>query len=312
MARGGLRAPESPTQLGRRSWWRVMKRTVSEFQSDNLGDWAAALTYYAVLALFPMLIVLVALLGLVGQSNTIDTLVGSLDRAGLSGVAKSINGPLHQVVMHKGGAGALLGFALLGSLWSASGYVGAFMRAANAIYDVEEGRPFWKRRPLQVVLTVAMVLLLACVSFALVLTGKLAVAVGDAIGVGSDAVHVWNIAKWPGLLIVVMTMFAVLYYIAPNVRQPRFRWITPGGILGVVLWVAASAGLGVYIANLGSYDRTYGTLASVIVFLVWLWITNLALLLGAEFDAELERARELAAGLPAEDRLQLPPREAAG
>jgi len=312
MARGGLRAPESPTQLGRRSWWRVMKRTVSEFQSDNLGDWAAALTYYAVLALFPMLIVLVALLGLVGQGNTIDTLIGSLDRAGLSGAAKSINGPLHQVVMHKGGAGALLGFALLGSLWSASGYVGAFMRAANAIYDVEEGRPFWKRRPLQVVLTVAMVLLLACVSFALVLTGKLAVAVGDAIGVGSDAVHVWNIAKWPGLLIVVMTMFAVLYYIAPNVRQPKFRWITPGGILGVVLWVAASAGLGVYIANLGSYDRTYGTLASVIVFLVWLWITNLALLLGAEFDAELERARELAAGLPAEDRLQLPPREAAG
>src|SRR2546421_3138645 len=312
MARGGLRAPESPTQLGRRSWWRVMKRTVSEFQSDNLSDWAAALTYYAVLALFPMLIVLVALLGLVGQGNTIDTLIGSLDRAGLSGVAKSIDRPLHNVVMHKGGAGALLGFALLGSLWSASGYVGAFMRAANAIYDVEEGRPFWKRRPLQVVLTLGMVLLLALVSLALVLTGALAVAVGDAIGVGRNAVKAWNIAKWPGLLIVVMTMFALLYYIAPNVRQPRFRWVTPGGILGVMLWVAASAGFGIYIANLGSYDRTYGTLASVIVFLVWLWITNLALLLGAEFDAELERARELAAGLPAEDRLQLPPREAAG
>jgi membrane protein len=312
MARGGLRAPESPTELGRRAWWRVMKRTAAEFQSDNLSDWAAALTYYAVLALFPMLIVLVALLGLAGQGNTIDTLISSLDRAGLSGVAGSINRPLHEVVMHKGGAGALLGFALLGSLWSASGYVGAFMRAANAIYDVEEGRPFWKRRPLQVVLTLGMVLLLACVSLALVLTGKLAIAVGDAIGVGRDAVHVWNIAKWPGLLIIVMTMFAVLYYIAPNVRQPRFRWVTPGGILGVVLWVAASAGFGVYIANLGSYDRTYGTLASVIVFLVWLWLTNLALLLGAEFDAELERARELAAGLPAEDRLQLPPREAAG
>jgi membrane protein len=311
MARGGLRAPESPTQLGRRSWWLVLKRTVAEFQSDNLSDWAAALTYYAVLALFPMLIVLVALLGLVGQGNTIDTLIGSLDRAGLSGVAKSIDAPLHDVVTHKGGAGALLGFALLGSLWSASGYVGAFMRASNAIYEVEEGRPFWKRRPLQLVLTLGMVLLLAAVSLALVLTGSLAVAVGDAIGVGSGAVHAWNIAKWPGLLIIVMTMFAVLYYIAPNVRQPKFRWITPGGILGVMLWVAASAGLGVYIANLGSYDRTYGTLASVIVFLVWLWITNLALLLGAEFDAELERARELAAGLPAEERLQLPPREAA-
>jgi len=312
MARGGLRAPESPTQLGARSWWRVLRRTFDEFQSDNLSDWAAALTYYSVLALFPMLIVLVALLGLVGQGDTIDTLIRSLDRAGLQGVANSINRPLHNVVMHKGGAGALLGFALVGSLWSASGYVGAFMRAANAIYDVDEGRPFWKRRPLQVVLTLGMVLLLALVSLALVLTGALAVAVGDAIGVGRNAVKAWNIAKWPGLLIVVMTMFALLYYIAPNVRQPRFRWVTPGGILGVILWVAASAGFGIYIANLGSYDRTYGTLASVIVFLVWLWITNLALLLGAEFDAELERARELAAGLPAEDRIQLPPREAPG
>jgi membrane protein len=161
-------------------------------------------------------------------------------------------------------------------------------------------------------MTIGMVLLLALVSIALVLTGKLAVAVGDAIGLGKDAVQAWNIVKWPVLLIVVMTMFALLYYIAPNVRQPRFRWITPGGILGVVLWVAASAGFGVYLANLGSYDRTYGTLASVIVFLVWLWITNVALLLGAEFDAELERERELAAGLPAKDRIQLPPREPAG
>jgi membrane protein len=289
----------------------VLRRTFDEFQSDNLSDWAAALTYYSVLALFPMLIVLVALLGLVGQGGTIDTLISSLDKAGLNGIANSINGPLHEVVKHKGGAGALFGFALLGSLWSASGYVGAFTRAANAIYGVEEGRPFWKRRPMQIVMTIAMVLLFVLVSLALVLTGSLAVAVGDAIGLGKDAVDVWSIAKWPVLLLIVMTIFALLYYVAPNVRQPRFRWITPGGILGVLLWVVASAGFGIYIANLGSYDRTYGVLASVIVFLVWLWITNLALLLGAEFDAELERERELAAGLPAEDRIQLPPREPA-
>ena len=310
MARG-RRAPKSPTDLRARAWWGVLKRTVSEFQSDNLSDWAAALTYYSTLALFPMLIVLVALLGLVGQAHTIDTLIGSLDKAGLEGVAKSIDDPLHRVVEHKGGAGALLGFALLGSLWSASGYVGAFMRASNAIYDVREGRSFWKRRPMQIVMTLAMVLLLALVSIALVLTGSLAVAIGDAIGVGPDAVDVWSIAKWPVLLVVVMTMFAALYYLAPNVRQPRFRWVTPGGILAVLLWIAASVGFGVYIANLGSYDRTYGTLASVIVFLVWLWLTNLALLLGAEFDAELERERELAAGLPAHERIQLPPREPA-
>jgi membrane protein len=258
-----------------------------------------------------MLIVLVALLGLVGQEGTVSTLIGSLQSAGLGKVADSVRGPLHEVVRHKGGAGALLGFALLGSLWSASGYVGAFTRAANAIYDVREGRSFWTRRPMQVVMTLGMVLLLALVLVALVLTGSLAVAIGDAIGVGRNAVDVWNVAKWPVLGVVVMTMFAFLYYVAPNVRQPKFRWITPGGMLGVVLWIAASGGFGVYIANLGSYDRTYGTLTSVIVFLVWLWITNLALLLGAEFDAELERERELAAGLPAEERIQLPPRKQA-
>jgi membrane protein len=289
----------------------VLKRTISEFQSDNLGDWAAALTYYSVLALFPMLIVLVALLGIVGQDRTVDSLITSMQDAGLRDVAKSVKDPLRNVVEHKGGAGALLGFGLLVSLWSASGYVGAFMRASNAIYDVQEGRSFWKRRPMQVVMTLGMVLLLALVLVALVLTGSLAVAIGDAIGVGRDAVDVWNVAKWPVLMLVVMTMFALLYYLAPNVRQPKFRWITPGGILGVVLWIAASAGFGVYISHIGSYDRTYGALASVIVFLVWLWITNLALLLGAEFDAELERERELAAGLPAEERIQLPPREPA-
>jgi membrane protein len=289
----------------------VLKRTVSEFQSDNLSDWAAALTYYSVLALFPMLIVLVALLGIVGQEGTVQTLLESLRGAGLGKVAKSINDPLYHVVHNKGGAGALLGFALLASLWSASGYVGAFTRAANAIYEVQEGRSFWKRRPMQVVMTLGMVLLLALVLVALVLTGSLAVAIGDAIGVGRGTVDVWNIAKWPVLMLVVMTMFALLYYLAPNVRQPRFRWITPGGILGVVLWIAASAAFGLYLAHLGSYDRTYGALGTVIVFLVWLWITNLALLLGAEFDAELERERELAAGLPAEERIQLPPREPA-
>jgi membrane protein len=289
----------------------VLRRTIDEFQDDNLSDWAAALTYYGVLALFPMLIVLVALLGLVGHTGDIDTLIGSLRAAGLNGVADNIANPLHQVVSHKGGASALLTVGLLASLWSASGYIGAFMRASNAIYEVQEGRPFWKLRPLQVVMTLGMLLLLTLVAIALVLTGSLATAVGDAIGVGSTAVDVWSVAKWPVMLVVVATMFALLYYVAPNVRQPRLRWITPGGALAVLLWVLASAAFGLYIANLGSYDKTYGALGSVVVFLVWMWITNLAVLLGAEFDAELERQRELLAGLPAEDRIQLPPREPA-
>ena len=295
----------------RRDWRAVFKRTFDEFQEDNLTDWAAALTYYSVLSLFPMLIVLVALLGIIGQGSTIDTLIASLSRAGLKGIANSIDGPLHDVVRNKGGAGALLGFALVGALWSASGYIGAFMRASNAIYDVKEGRPFWKRRPFQVAITLLMVLLCALVAVALVVTGSLATAVGDAIGAGRGAVHVWEVAKWPVMLLVVMTVFALLYYVAPNVKQPKLRLITPGGVLGVLIWVAASAGFGVYVANYGSYNKTYGALASVITFLIWLWLTNLALLIGAEFDSELERQRELEAGLPAHDEIQLPPREPA-
>ncbi|HEX8741855.1 MAG TPA: YihY/virulence factor BrkB family protein [Thermoleophilaceae bacterium] len=314
MARPGAaggEAPDGPTDLGGRSWWRVLRRTVDEFQADDLSDWAAALTYYGVLSLFPMLIVLVAVLGVVGQAGTIDTLMRSFDEAGMGGFADGVEGPLNGVVENKGGAGALLGAGLLGALWSASGYIGAFTRACNRIYEVEEGRSWWKRRPTQIVLTLLMVLVIALVSIALVLTGDLAAAIGDAAGVGETAVDVWGYAKWPVMLLVVMTVFALLYYVAPNVRQPRFRWITPGGLLAAVLWVAASAAFALYVANFGSYNATYGTLGGVISFLVWLWITNLALLLGAELDAELERQRELEAGLPAEDQLQLPPREPA-
>jgi membrane protein len=307
----GVGAPDSPTDLGTRSWWRVLRRTVDEFQDDNLTDWAAALTYYGVLSLFPMLIVLVAVLGVFGQSATIDSLIHSFEQAGMGGFAQDVEGPLRGVVDNKGGAGALLGAGLLVALWSASGYIGAFTRACNRIYEVEEGRSFWKRRPMQVVLTLLMVLLIALVSIALVLTGSLAEAIGDAVGLGPQAVDVWDYAKWPVMLLIVMTVFALLYYVAPNVRQPRFRWVTPGGLLAVVLWVVASVGFATYVANFGSYNATYGTLGGIISFLVWLWITNLALLLGAELDAELERQRELEAGLPAQDQIQLPPREQA-
>jgi membrane protein len=308
---GDAAAPEGPTDLPKRSWKAILKRTVKEFQDDNLTDWAAALTYYGVMSLFPMLIALVAVLGIVGQQSSIATLLDSFREAGLETVASNIEKPLTGVVESKGGAGALLGFGLLGSLWSASGYLGAFMRAANQVYEVEEGRPFWKLRPLQVGLTLIGVLLLSLVAIGLVVTGPFADAVGDAIGLGSTAVQVWSVAKWPVMLLIVMTIVASLYYVAPNVRQPRFRWVTPGGILAVLLWVVASFGFGLYVANFGSYNATYGTLGGVISFLVWMWISNLALLLGAELDAELERERELMAGLPAEHELKLPPRQAA-
>jgi membrane protein len=304
--------PEEPTDLAARSWRAVLKRTVKEFQADNLTDWAAALTYYSVMSLFPMLLVLVALLGLVGQESTITTITDSLRTAGLKDVAKSVQGPLDEIVRNKGGAGALVGFGLIGALWSASAYVGAFTRAMNAIYDVKEGRPFWKLRPLQVVITLGAVLLISLTLIAVVLSGPIAKAVGSALGVGDTAVTVWGIAKWPVLLLILMGMVAGLYYVAPNVRQPRLRWVSPGGIVAVLAWILASAGFGLYVSNFGSYGKTYGALGSVITLLVWLWISNLALLFGAELDSELERERELKMGLPAEDELRLRPREAAG
>jgi membrane protein len=304
-------APDEPSDLPARSWTHILKRTVKEFQDDNLTDWAAALTYYGVMSLFPMLVVLVALLGLVGQQSTITTMIDSLRSAGLKDVASTVQGPLQEVVNNKGGAGALLGFGLLASLWSASGYIGAFMRACNAIYEVKEGRPFWKLRPLQVAITLVGVLLLSLVSIAVVVSGPVAKAVGSAVGLGSTAVTIWDIAKWPVMLVVVMGMIAGLYYVAPNVRQPRLRWVTPGGVVAVVVWVVASAGFGLYVSNFGSYGKTYGTLGGVITFLVWMWISNIALLFGAELDSELERERELKAGLPAQEELRLRPRQAA-
>jgi membrane protein len=289
--------------------WATLKRTIQEFQDDNLMDWAAALTYYSVLALFPGLVVLVAILGLAGQHpQTTDALLEIVEDIGPASAVDTFRGPIEGVVKSSGGAGALLGFGLLGAIWSASGYVGAFIRASNAIYEVEEGRPFWKRRPLQIAITLAMVLLLAVLAVAIVLTGPLARAVGDVIGLGSTAVTIWSIAKWPVIVLVVMGMFAVLYYVAPNVRQPKLRWVTPGGVVAVLVWLAASGGFALYVSNFGSYDKTYGSLGGVVVFLVWLWLANLALLFGAELDAELERARELAAGLPAEESIQLPER----
>ena len=292
-----------------RSWVDAVKRTIREFQDDNLTDWAAALTYYSVLALFPGLIALVAILGLVGQHpQTTDALLDIVNEVGPASAVDTFRGPIEGVVKSNSGAGALLGVGLLIAVWSASGYVGAFIRAANVIYEVEEGRPFWRRRPLQVAITVAMVLLLAIVAISIVVTGPLARAVGDVIGVGDTAVTAWSIAKWPVIVAIVMGMFTVLYYLAPNVKQPGFKWLTPGGVVAVLIWIAASVGFGFYVANFGSYDKTYGSLGGVIVFLVWLWISNLAVLFGAEFDAELERSRQLAAGLPAEDSLQLPER----
>ncbi len=303
-------APEGPADLRRRSSWGVLKRTISEFRADNLTDWAAALTYYGVLAIFPALLVLVAILGLIGDSAT-DPLLDNLATVAPGPAQEIFTGAIENLQRGQGQAGVLLIIGLATALWSASSYVGAFIRASNSIYEVEEGRPFWKLRPIQIAITLSMLLLISVGAVAVVVTGPLAEEVGNVIGLGSAAVTAWDIAKWPVLVLLVSLMFSVLYWAAPNVDHPGFRWLTPGGIGAVLIWIAASAGFAFYVANFGSYNETYGTLGGVIVFLVWLWISNVALLLGAELNAEVERGRELETGLPAERDLQLPARDPA-
>ncbi|RKT54397.1 YihY/virulence factor BrkB family protein [Saccharothrix australiensis] len=288
-------APDAPTQLPGRSWWAVLKRTVEEFGDDGLTDWAAALTYYAVLSLFPGLLLLTSLLGLLGPDAT-RSVKDSLDLLGPGEAQQLISDGIDNLQRSSGVAGPLAIVGLVTALWSASGYVGAFMRAANSIYDVEEGRPFWKVIPLRLALTVGVVVLLALTALGVTLTGGVAAWLGEVLGLGATVVTVWDIAKWPVLLLLASLAIGLLFWASPNVRQPSWLWITPGGLLAVLAWVAASAGFALYVANAGSYNKTYGSLAGVIVFLVWLWISNLALLLGAELDAELERGRRMAAG----------------
>ena len=304
------RKPAEPSDLTKRSWVGVLKRTLREFKEDDCTDWAAALTYYGVLAMFPALIALTSLIGLVGDPRkTTDALLGVVDSLGPSTAVDTFAGPVRQVAQNQS-AGLVLAVGLLVALWSASGYVGAFGRAANAVYEVEEGRPFYKLRPLQLLVTLICVVLLALVALSLVVTGPVAKAVGDAIGIGSAAVTAWDLAKWPVMALVVSVIFSLLYYATPNVKQPTFRWVTPGGCIALAVWITASAGFALYVANFSSYNKTYGTLAAVVVFLVWLWISNCAVLFGAEFNAELERARELQAGMnEAEETIQLPPRD---
>ncbi|MGI9021101.1 MAG: YihY/virulence factor BrkB family protein [Solirubrobacterales bacterium] len=301
-------APSSPTGLGRRGWWKTLKRTVSEFRDDDLTDWAAALTYYGVLAIFPALITLVSLLGLVGPSAT-DPLIDNLAALAPGPANEIITGAIDEIAASRSSAGVAFIAGLLGALWAASGYVGAFSRASNAIYEIEEGRPFWKLRPQQVALTFLLIVMLAVLALAVVVSGPVAEELGGVIGADDAAVTAWEVAKWPLIAAVVVAIFAILFHASPNVRQPGFRWITPGGILALVLWLAASAAFALYVANFASYNATYGSIAGVVVFLVWLWISNVALLLGAELNAELERERELEAGVPEERTIALPPRE---
>jgi membrane protein len=289
----------------------TLRRVIARFRDDNMTDWAAALTYYGLLSLFPMLIALVSVVGLFGNpQGTTRTVTDIVTRIGPESGADTFAGPIKSITSNRGSAGVLFVLGLATALWSASGYIGAFMRASNVIYQSPEGRPFWKLRPLQLGVTLVMVTMVAAVLLALVLTGPVVRAVADPLGVGDNAVTVWNYAKWPILAALFVLTIDLLYFASPNAKLRGFAWMTPGALLALVLWGLASTGFAIFVANFGSYDKTYGTLGGVVVLLIWIWITNVAILLGHQLNAERERSRQLAEGVPkAEEELQLEPRQ---
>jgi membrane protein len=300
-------APKSPAKMSPGAWWAAVKRIFGEFKADNLSDWAAALTYYSVLSIFPAMLVIVSLVGLGGKSVSQD-LISQVGTLAPGSVKQVLTNALTELQRGRAGASLAAVLGIAAAIWSASAYVAAFMRASNAIYDVPEGRPIWKTLPLRVAITLVTLVLLAASAIAVVVSGPLAREAGDLLGLGSVAVTVWGIAKWPVLLIVINFLFALLYWASPNAKQ-GFRWVTPGGVLALLVWLIASAGFAVYVANFGSYNKTYGSLAGIIIFLVWLWISNVAILLGAELNAELERGRAIAAGRPADEEPYVEPRD---
>ncbi|WP_446682172.1 YihY/virulence factor BrkB family protein [Dactylosporangium sucinum] len=302
-------APDKPAELTKRSWIDVLKRTVKEFNNDNLTDWAAALTYYGVLSIFPGILVLLSVSGMLLTDTTQDAVLKNTQHLFPASIAGPVSGAVDELKQGSGSAGVLAIVGLLGALWTASGYVGAFMRASNAIYDVPEGRPIWKLLPLRLGITIAVGALISVAALSIVFTGRFAQQAGGWIGLSKQAVQIFDIVKWPVLLLVVMLILALLYWASPNARQTGFRWITPGGALAVFIWLLASGGFAIYVSNFSSYNKTYGTLGGIIAFLVWLWISNIAILLGAEFDAELERGRAIEAGASEDEEPYMPLRD---
>src|SRR5690554_4355003 len=303
------RKPDNPAEISRPAWKFVIRRTIHEFSWDQCTTLAAALTYYGVLSLFPGLLALVSVLGLFGQAEAttaaiVEILRGVADPA----VVEAVRGPIEELASAQG-AGLAFVIGLVGAIWSASGYVAAFAQAMNRIYEVDEGRPFWKLRPIMLVVTIILLLLAIVMALLLVVSGPVAEAIGDAIGLGPAVVAVWNIAKWPVLAVFAVLLVAVLYYATPNVKQPKFRWMSVGSFLALLGLALASLGFFFYVSNFANYNKTYGSIGGIIVLVLWLWIANIALVFGAEFDAGMERGRQLQGAIEAEETLQLPPRD---
>lgn len=303
------RKPQSPTDITPRSWGYVLKKTLREFVSDQCTDLAASLTYYGTLAVFPALLAFVSLLGIFGNARkTTDSLISLAQGLVPASTLSALRQPIDNLT-HSPAAGVTLVVGIVGALWSASGYVTAFSRAMNRVYGIREGRPIWKLRPVMLGVTVMAIVFAVIAAFLLVLSGPVLDKVGSNLGLGHGVLIAWNIIKWPILLVMAIAILAVLYYATPNVKQPKFRWTSLGSVVALVVWALASGLFALYAANFSKYNATYGAIGGVIVFLLWIWISNNALLFGAELDAEIERGRELQAGIAAEENIQLPPRD---
>lgn len=293
------------------AWRRIAKRSFDRYRADGVTNLAAALTYRSILSVFPGLIAMVALLGVLGQYpqtfNAVLRIVGSFAPPA---TVQSVSGPVREIITHKGGAGALLGLGLAGAIWGASGYVGTFSWAANVIWEATRGRSWYRQWPFNVAVTLIALILVTAVLLALILTGPISSAVGEQLGIGSTGVGIWSIAKWPTILVAITLMISGLYYVAPNVRPPSWRWLTPGALLAIVVWTISTSAFGIYIANFGAYNKTYGTLGAIVTFLIWVWLTNVAALAGIELNSEIERERQLSIDQPgAAERIQLPLRQ---
>ncbi|GAB3256557.1 YihY/virulence factor BrkB family protein [Arthrobacter pigmenti] len=302
------RKPDNLTEIKKPEWKYILKRTFREYIGDQCTDLAAALTYFSVLSIFPALLALVSLLGVVGQAEeTTNAMLGMVGN--IAPNATESARPVVENLTGSQAAGLALIIGLAGALWSASGYVNAFSRAMNKVYEVDEGRPIWILRPIMLLITLILLVMVVIMAILLVVSGPIAQTIGSAIGMGPTAVLIWNIAKWPVMVFFAVLMVAILYYGTPNVKQPKFRWMSLGAFMALVVLAVGSLGFYIYVSNFGSYNATYGAIGGVIIFLLWLWLVNLSLLFGAELDAELERGRQLQAGIKAEEVIQLPPRD---
>jgi membrane protein len=287
----------------------IIKRTLRSFYDDQMTHHAAALTYYALMSLFPAVLLALSLLGLLGQyPETYNAIMGYLREVAPASVVDPLDRSLRGALQSKGTAATALVVSVVVALYGTTGALEAARRALNVVFEVDGGRSFLRRKAIDVASTfVLMALVLASLVMVFV-GGGFAEDMLGFIGLGSTTARVWNIVRWPGAVAVAMLVFAFIYYVTPDVQQRSFRWVTPGAAVGVLLWLGASFGLSTYVSKVGDVGAIYGAFAGAIVLVAWLWLTNVALLLGAELNAEIERERELGEGVPQRETLNRPAR----